>query len=70
MAFTVDPPKKRGRHSRISAAVLKMERKTDLFFPNGNASSIRSIVSHIAKDHKREYQTATEDGGVRVWRHK
>lgn len=70
MAFTVKPPKKHGRRGKITDAVRNMLKNTDHFFAGAKPTSVRSIVTNIARETGREYQTATEDGGVRVWRHK
>jgi hypothetical protein len=52
----------------ISERVRNMTRKSDVFFEDAIAESVRSIVCRIADESDREYRVAKENGGVRVWR--
>lgn len=53
----------------ILSRVRSMKPKSSLFLDDAKPDSIKAMVSRVRKEFKRrKYQTAKQDGGVRVWR--
>lgn len=66
MAFTVPPPNR----TRYSQLIRAMAARSDIYFPSCSSDSLKTTVSRIRKEYKgkRDYTSAKERDGVRVWR--